>query len=102
MNAETVMSWWLVWLAVAGVLVVAVAALLLAIIGQARSIGKLAGSVLEVVGEIEVNTRPIWQLNATNRVAAELAAGAESIASDAEDAVAALTASSTTASGTRR
>ena len=99
MSAETIMSWWLVWLGLAGVLVAVVAALLLAIIVQARSIGRLAGSVLDVVGEIEVNTRPVWQLNATNRVAAELAAGAESIAGDAEEAASALTHTSPTSGG---
>ncbi len=99
MSAETIMSWWLAWLGLAGVLVAVVAALLLAIIVQARSIGRLAGSVLDVVGEIEVNTRPVWQLNATNRVAAELAAGAESIAGDAEEAVSALTHTSPTSGG---
>ena len=33
-------------------------------------------SALEVVEDIEINTKPIWQLNTTNKVAGELLEGA--------------------------
>jgi len=84
MSAEAIVFWWTVWLALAGVIVVAAAALLLTIIALAHRIGKLAGQALAVVGEIEENTRPIWQLDATNRVAGDMAVGAEAIAHNTE------------------
>ena len=92
MSAQEIYGWWFLWLAVAGVIVVAAAALLIAIIVLARQIASLAGTALGVVQEIETNTKPIWQLNATNHVAAQLLGGAEAIEANAGAVVGALTA----------
>jgi len=84
MSAEAIATWWLIWLGLGAVIVVAAAALLLTIIALAHRNARLAGTALEVVSDIEVTTRPIWQINATNRVAEDLAGGAEAIAGNAE------------------
>lgn len=81
---------WYTGVAVAVAVVVAVAGLLLAIIGTARRILDHAGRALEVANEIVVNTRPIWELDRTNGVAAQLLAGAQAIerhATEVADAV---------------
>lgn len=91
MSADEILQWWLIWLAVGGAIVLAAAALLLTIVALARRIGNLAGTAIEVVGEIEENTRPVWQLNTTNRVAGEIASGTEAAAENAEAIAAALT-----------
>lgn len=89
MTAQQIYQWWGLWLAVAGVLVLAAAVLLVTIAVLARQIGQLAAAALALVQEIEANTRPIWQLNATNKVAADLLAGAQAIESNAGAIVAA-------------
>ena len=78
MAAEEQMLWY-VGFAIAGAVVVVVAVLLLAIIFQCRRIVRLAGTAVVVVREIDRNTRPIWLLNATNRIAGELLGGAKAI-----------------------
>ena len=83
MTAQEIYGWWFIWLAVAGVIVVAAAALLIAIIVLARQLGALAATGLAVVEQIEQNTKPIWQLNATNHVAGELLGGARAIEGNA-------------------
>lgn len=90
MNAEEIYHWWFIWLAIGGALVVAAAALLITIIVLAHRIAGLAGTALTVAGEIEHNTRPIWQLTATNSVAAQLLAGAQAIGANAEAIAGAL------------
>lgn len=91
MSAAEIYGWWTFWLGVAGVIVVAAAALLITIIVLARSIGSLATTALSVVEQIEQNTKPIWQLNATNHVAKELLGGAQAIEANANAIVGALT-----------
>lgn len=76
-------QWWFIWLAIAGVIVVAAAALLITIIVLARRIAQLAATALAVVAQIEQNTKPVWQLNSTNKVAGELLAGARAIEGNA-------------------
>ncbi len=92
MTAQAIYSGWLLWLGVAGVVVVAAAALLITIIVLARQIGALAASAITVVEQIEVNTKPIWQLNATNHVAVQLLGGAQAIEANAGAIIGALTA----------
>ena len=91
MSAAEIYQWWTVWLVVAGVIVVAAAALLITILLLARRIASLANTALGVVEEIEQNTKPIWQLNATNNVAKNLLAGARAIEGNAGAIVGALT-----------
>ena len=92
MTAQEIYGWWFFWLGVAGLIVVAAAALLIAILVLARQIAALAATGLAVVEQIEHNTKPIWQLNATNHVAKELLGGALAIEGNAVAIVAALTA----------
>ena len=92
MTGEQIYGWWFIWLAVAGVVVVLAAALLITILVLARQIAALAATGLTVVGAIEQNTKPIWQLNATNHVAGQLLVGAEAIESNAVAIVDALSA----------
>ncbi len=92
MNAQEMYGWWFLWLGVAGVIVVAAAALLITIIVLARQIAALAAVGITVVEQIEQNTKPIWQLNATNHVAGQLLGGAQAIEANALAIVGALSA----------
>lgn len=83
MSAQEIYDWWFIWLGVAGVIVVVAAALLITIVVLARQIAALAATALEVVGQIEHNTKPIWQINATNHVARQLLEGAQAIEGNA-------------------
>ena len=92
MTAAQIYGWWGVWLGVAGVVVVAAAALLIAIVVLARQIAGLAATAITVVEQIEQNTKPIWQLNATNHLAGQLLGGAQAIEANAGAIVGALSA----------
>ncbi len=91
MGTDEIYSWWTLWLGIGGAVVVAAAALLITIIVLARRIANLAEIALGVVGEIERNTKPIWQLNAINQVAGKLHAGAKAILGNAGAIAGALT-----------
>ena len=82
MTAQEIYGWWFLWLGVAVVIVVAAAALLITILVLARQIASLAATALSVVEQVEQNTQPIWQLNATNHVATQLLGGAQAIESN--------------------
>ena len=90
MSAQEIYHWWFVWLGIGALVVVAAAALLIAIIVLARQIATLAEKALAVVREIEQNTKPIWQLNATNKVARDMLGGAKAIENNASAIVGAL------------
>ncbi|MEO5844332.1 MAG: hypothetical protein ABIQ33_05775 [Caldimonas sp.] len=92
MTAEQIYTGWYVWLGVAGIVVVLAAALLITIIVLARQIAALAATGLAVVEQIEQNTKPIWQLNATNHVAGQLLGGALAIEANAVAIAGALSA----------
>ena len=92
MTAQEIYGWWFLWLGVAGVIVVAAAALLITIVVLARQIASLAAIGITVVEQIEHNTKPIWQLNATNHVAVQLLGGAQAIEANAGAIVGALSA----------
>ena len=92
MTAQQIYGWWFLWLGVSGVIVVAAAALLITIIVLARQIAALAAVGIAVVEQIEQNTKPIWQLNATNHVAGQLLGGAQAIEANALAIVGALSA----------
>ena len=57
-----------------------------------RQIASLAATGLAVVEQIEQNTKPIWQLNATNHVAVQLLGGAQAIEGNAMAIAGALSA----------
>ena len=90
MSVQEIYHWWFVWLGIGALVVVAAAALLIAIIVLARQIATLAEKALAVVREIEQNTKPIWQLNATNKVARDMLGGAKAIENNASAIVGAL------------
>jgi cell division protein FtsB len=90
MTAQQIYDWWLIWLGIAGAIVVIAAALLITIVVLARRIASLAATGLAVVDQIEQNTKPIWQLNATNHVARQLLDGAQAIEGNAVAIVGAL------------
>ena len=92
MTAQEIYSWWFIWLGIGGLIVVAAATLLITIIVLARQIAGLAATGLAVVEQIEQNTKPIWQLNATNHVAGQLLGGAQAIEANAGAIVGALSA----------
>ena len=92
MSAQEIYGWWTLWLGVALVIVVAAAALLITILVLARQIASLAATGIAVVEQIEHNTKPIWQLNATNHVAKDLLGGAQAIEANAVAIAGALTA----------
>ena len=81
---------WYTGLGITVGVVVAVAALLLAIIGSARGILANARRALEVANEIVATTRPIWELDRTNSVAVELLEGAKAIEAHATEVADAL------------
>lgn len=83
MSSDEIYFWWAVWLAIGTVIVIAAAALLIAVIVAARRILDLAQVALTVVGQIEQNTKAIWQLNASHKVAGDLSSGAEVILGNA-------------------
>ena len=92
MPTDEIYFWWFVWLAIGTLIVIAAAALLIAVIVAARRILKLAHVALAVVSEIEHNTKPIWQLSDSYKVAKELEGGAGAILGNAGAIVGALTA----------
>jgi hypothetical protein len=93
MSADEIYRAWFLWLAIGGVLVVAAAALLVTILALAHRIARLAATALTVCGEIEQQTKPIWQLAATNQVAGRLEHDARNIGGNAERIAAALSGS---------
>lgn len=70
---------WYSGMGIATLIVGVVAALLLAIISVARSILKNATHALGVAQEIVSNTQPVWELEKTNAVVAQILGGARSI-----------------------
>ena len=81
---------WYTSLAAGVAVVVAVAGLLLTIIGTARSILRHAGRAIGLANEIVTNTRPIWELDRTNGVAVQLLEGAKAIEKHATEVADAL------------
>jgi hypothetical protein len=81
---------WRVGLGLAGVVVGAVAGLLLAIIAVARSIEANVGRARAAAEAIVRNTDAIWALDKTNRAAAELLATARAIERHATEVADAL------------
>ena len=72
-------SEWTFWLVVAGIIVLAAAALLIAVWLSARRIFRLARAALELVLEIKLNTQSIWELEKTNDTAVRILEEADAI-----------------------
>ncbi|MGP1398064.1 MAG: hypothetical protein ACTS3R_21360 [Inquilinaceae bacterium] len=77
------MSFWALGFLAGAAIVAIVAVLLVGILLQARRIRKLARTASDVVAEIDINTRSVWALRDTNRVAAEILEGAKAIDANA-------------------
>ncbi len=90
MKNSNFLKYWYTGLAAAGAIVVSVAALVLALIAAARSILSNAEKALQLAREIYENTCPIWNLEQTNDVAADLARGARAIEEHARETADAL------------
>lgn len=90
MSAPGFLQNWYFGLAVAGGIVLVVAALLLTLIAIARAILSNATRALTVANEIVANTRPIWELEQTNQVAVQLLEGAGALALHADQVADAL------------
>ncbi len=74
---------WTLGFALGVVVIVVVAALALGILFQARRILALARTAVDVVGEIDENTRSVWALRDTNAVAGQILDGARAIDANA-------------------
>lgn len=83
MSANEIYQWWYIWLAIGAVIVVAAAALLITIIVLAHRIAALAKIAIGVGLEIETNTKSIWELNTSKKVAVNLLEGATAIENNA-------------------
>lgn len=81
---------WRTGLGLGGVIVAAVAGLLLAIIAVARSIEANVARALRAAEAIVRHTNAIWELDKTNKAAAELLATARSIERHATEVADAL------------
>ena len=83
MTTEDIYFYFFVWLAIAVVLVIAAAALLITVIVVATKIKNLASVALGVEVDIDQNTKPIWDLDTTKAVSAQLLGGAKAIEGNA-------------------
>ena len=83
-------TYWLIGLVLVAVVVVVVVVLLVAILLGARRILAAAARALKAVDGIRRDTDPLWDLTTTNKVAADLLAGASSIRRHAEGIAGAL------------
>lgn len=85
MSRKKVLRYWYIGTAVAGVVVAAVAGLLLAIIVTARGIRANAIRIHGLAQDIVTNTRPIWRLADTDSLSGQLLLGSRAIAQHAAD-----------------
>ena len=83
MSANEIYQWWFIWLAIGGGIVVAAATLLTTIVVVAHKIAVLANTALAVLLDIEANTKSIWDLNTSKKVANDLLGGATAIEGNA-------------------
>ncbi|MCH8079774.1 MAG: hypothetical protein E2O62_02450 [Gammaproteobacteria bacterium] len=83
MSANEIYQWWFIWLAIGAGIVVAAAALLITIVIVAHRIAVLAKTAIAVLLEIEANTKSIWELNTSRKVAGNLLDGATAIEDNA-------------------
>jgi hypothetical protein len=81
---------WRFWLVIATIVVLLAAGLLIAILLTARRILAEAVRALKAAEVIRANTRPIWELQATNQVAEDILRSVESIEKKGGALVAAL------------
>lgn len=79
MTDEQLWSSWRLWMGVAAVVVLIAAGLLITIWLTARRILADAVRALNAVQAIQVNTQPIWALEATNAVAEDILTTVEAI-----------------------
>lgn len=73
------MSPWTLGFVLGGVVVLVVAVLLITILLVARRIESLASTALEVAGDIETGTQPIWALGTANSLVEDIARTVRSV-----------------------
>ncbi len=83
MSANEIYQWWFIWLAIGGGIVVATATLLITIVIVAHQIAVLAKTTIAVLLDIETNTKSVWELNTSKKVAGDLLGGATAIEDNA-------------------
>jgi len=83
MPTDVAQLWWLT-LALAGIVILVVAALLIGIVVAANRIDRHAAAIWGAGKEIATNTVQIWQLQQTNATAAQILGVAGTIAAGAE------------------
>jgi hypothetical protein len=79
MTEAQLLNGWLIGVGIAVVVIVVVAALLIAVAETARRTLALATTALRVAEKIAHNVQPIWALQTTNTVMAEMAATTKQI-----------------------
>ncbi len=83
MTEQEFLTYWLIGLGVAVLVVLIAAGLLLAVLLTAKSIAKGGLIALDVVKKIDTNTDILWKLDDTNKVANQLSSGATAILGNA-------------------
>ncbi len=83
MSANEIYQWWFLWLMIGAVIVIAAATLLITIIVLAHRISVLAKIAIDVLLEVETNTKSIWDLNTSKKVAEDLIHGVVAIEENA-------------------
>ncbi|MBI4672588.1 MAG: hypothetical protein HY741_13095 [Chloroflexi bacterium] len=83
MTDQDILIYWLIGVGVFALVILIAAALLIAILAQAKKIERGAQLALQVVTKIDDNTDILWKLDDTNQVAQQLSAGAEAILGNA-------------------
>lgn len=100
MSEQELLNNWFIGLGITAVIVVIAAGLLLAVLAAAKSIERGGAAALSLVRQIRENTQIIWALQDTNKVAAQLQGGAESILGHAGQIAEALRGAETRRGGT--
>ncbi|GAC1348640.1 MAG: hypothetical protein NVSMB27_17210 [Ktedonobacteraceae bacterium] len=79
MTKKQFLTYWLSGMGIGAAVVAVVATLVLSIIATARGILSHANHALNTANEIVTTTHPIWELESTNSVAAQLLTEAQAI-----------------------
>ncbi len=79
MDEATLFTEWYIGLGIVTVIIIAAAVLLILVWNAARRILRLATAALGLVIQIKENTKSVWGLQTTNKVATDILEGANTI-----------------------
>jgi hypothetical protein len=79
MDEATLVTEWYIGLGIVTVIIIAAAVLLILVWIAARRILRLATAALGLVIQIKANTKSVWGLQTTNKVASDILEGANAI-----------------------